>query len=157
MTQGQGSTPSSRAMTSTGSADVTARTPNSSGIAGTTLIDDSVIARIAGLAAREVPGVHEMSATGAGQTALGSLSGFTSRFTGQSNDAAAKGVSVEVSDTECIVALNFVVEYGANIPQVADTLRRAVSSRLQATTGLVTKEVNINVTDLYMPQQDQQQ
>ncbi len=133
-----------------GTTDMTARTPTTSGVGGVTKIADSVVSRIAGLAAREVPGVHDLSGTGLAQ-AFGGLAG---RVTGQ--DQVDKGVAVQVGDVECIVDVNIIVDYEASIPQVAEALRRNVSGRLDAMTGLATKEVNINVADLYFPNQDQQ-
>jgi uncharacterized alkaline shock family protein YloU len=127
------------------------RTSGSSGVGGVTKIADSVVARIAGLAAREVPGVHEMTGTGL-QQAFG---GLTGRVTG--SDQMDRGVAVQVGEVECIVDLNLVVDYEASIPQVAEAIRRNVSGRIGAMTGLQTKEVNINVADLYFPDQDQPQ
>ncbi len=134
-----------------GSTDLTARTPNTSGVGGVTKIADSVVSRIAGLAAREVAGVHDMTATGLAQA----FGGLTGRVTGQ--DQMDKGVAVQVGEVECIVDLNLVVDYEASIPQVADAIRRNVAGRIAAMTGLQTKEVNINVADLYFPDQDQGQ
>lgn len=134
-----------------GSTDVTVRTPNTSGVGGTTKIAESVVARIAGLAAREVAGVHDMTSTGLAQA----FGGLTGRVTGQ--DQMDKGVAVQVGEVECIVDLSIIVDYEASIPQVAEAIRRSVSNRLQAMTGLQTKEVNINVADLYFPDQDQPQ
>lgn len=119
------------------------RTSGSSGVGGATKIADSVVARIAGLAAREVPGVHEMTSSGL-QQAFGNIAG---RVTGQ--DQMDRGVAVQVGEVECIVDLNIIVDYEASIPQVAEAIRRNVSNRLQSMTGLQTKEVNINVADLY--------
>jgi len=127
------------------------RTSGSSGVGGTTKIADSVVARIAGLAAREVPGVHDMTSTGLGQA----FGGLTGRVTGQ--DQMDRGVAVQVGEVECIVDLNLVVDYQASIPQVAEAIRRNVSGRIEAMTGVRTKEVNINVADLYFPDEDQQQ
>jgi len=150
MTQEHTSTPtaSAPAMRS-GSTDVTTRTPPTSGVGGTTKIADSVVARIAGLAAREVSGVHDMTSTGLGQA----FGGLTGRVTGQ--DQMDRGVAVQVGEVECIVDLNLVVDYQASIPQVAEAIRRNVSGRIEAMTGLRTKEVNINVADLYFPDEDQ--
>jgi len=133
---------------SSGSSDISTRTPRTSGVGGTTKIADSVVSRIAGLAAREVPGVHDLTAQNIGQA----FRGLPGRVTGQ--DKVDQGVAVQVGEVECIVDLNLVVDYEASIPQVADALRRNVSQRLQAMTGLDTKEVNINVADLYFPGQD---
>ena len=121
------------------------------GVGGTTKIADSVVSRIAGIAGREVPGVHDMTSTGLG-SAFGNIA---NRVTGQ--DQADRGVAVQVGEVECIVDLNIVVDYEASIPQVAMALRRNVSGRIRAMTGLETKEVNINVADLYFPDQEQSQ
>jgi uncharacterized alkaline shock family protein YloU len=120
-------------------------------VGGTTKIADIVVARIAGLAAREVAGVHDLTPAGLTQ-AFGSIAG---RVTGQ--DQLERGVAVQVGEVECIVELNIVVEYEASIPQVAEAIRRNVGNRLQAMTGLQAKEININVADLYFPGQEQQQ
>ena len=118
---------------------------------GTTKIADHVVARIAGLAAREVAGVHDLTPAGFTQS-FGSIAG---RVTGQ--DQLERGVVVQVGEIGCIVDLNIVVEYEASIPQVAEAMRRNLSNRLLAMTGLQTKEVNINVADLYFSDQDEPQ
>ena len=135
--------------TAASSSTTPVRTTGSSGVGGVTKIADSVVARIAGLAAREVPGVHDMTSTGLGQA----FGGLTGRVTGQ--DQMDRGVAVQVGEVECIVDLNLVVDYQASIPQVAEAIRRNVSGRIEAMTGLRTKEVNINVADLYFPDEDQ--
>jgi uncharacterized alkaline shock family protein YloU len=127
------------------------RTTDCNDVGGTTKIADHVVARIAGLAAREVAGVHDLTPAGLTQ-AFGTIAG---RVTGQ--DQLERGVVVQVGEVECIVDLNIIVDYEASIPQVAEAIRRNVSNRLQAMTGLQTKEVNINVADLYFPDQEQRQ
>jgi uncharacterized alkaline shock family protein YloU len=118
----------------------------SEGPKGKTTIADGVVAKIAGLAAREIEGVQDLVATGAGA----SIAGLATRVTGGTQ--RAQGVSVEVGEREAAVDLNLVVYYGVSIPQVADAVRTNVISRVGAMTGLVVKEVNIAVTDLYFPQ-----
>ncbi len=122
---------------------------------GKTTIADSVVAKIVGIAAREVEGVHDLVTSGAGAA----ISGLATRMTG--GDQRAQGVNVEVGEREAAVDLNIVVDYGVSIPQVAEAVRRNIISRVAAMTGLVVKEVNIAVTDLYFPQdqalQQQQQ
>src|SRR5579884_3639997 len=82
-----------------------------------------------------------------GSTDLTVRSASPNRVTGQ--DQMDKGVVVQVGDVECIVDLSIVVDYEASIPRVAEAIRRNIASRLGAMTGLETKEVNINVADLY--------
>jgi len=113
---------------------------------GKTTIADGVVAKIASIAAREVAGVHELTGRGAG----GLMAGLTSRVTG--GDTRAQGVDVEVGERETAIDLAMTVDYGVGIPQVAETVRRNVMNRLQSMTGLVVKEVNIDVTDLFFPE-----
>ena len=110
---------------------------------GKTTIADVVVSKIAGIAAREVPGVHELVTQGVG----GAVSGLAQRVTGA--DTRSQGVGVEVGEREAAIDLKLTVDYGVNIPQVAEAVRRNIISRLEAMTGLFVKEVNIDVTDLY--------
>src|SRR5919204_1854047 len=136
---------------STSTSTTVVRTAGYNGVGGTTKIADHVVARIAGLAAREVAGVHDLTPAGLTQ-AFGTIAG---RVTGQ--DQLERGVVVQVGEVECIVDLNIVVDYGASIPQLAEAMRRNLSNRLHAMAGLQTKEVNINVADLYFPGQEEPQ
>jgi uncharacterized alkaline shock family protein YloU len=120
-------------------------------VAGKTSMADGVIAKIVGIAAREIEGVHDLSGSGAAST----ISGLASRVTG--SDQRAQGVLVEVGEREVAADLKMVVLYGANIPQLADAVRRNISYRVAEITGLIVKEVNINVTDLFFPEQGGQQ
>lgn len=113
---------------------------------GKTSIADSVVAKIAGIAAREISGVHELSSSGAGSL----VSGLTQKVTGSDN--RSQGVSVEVGEREAAIDLTMTVDYGVSIPQVAEAVRRNVMNRVQSMTGLTVKEVNIDVTDLFFPE-----
>lgn len=117
---------------------------------GKTTIADVVVSKIAGLAAREVEGVHELVTQGVG----GAVTGLAQRVTGA--DTRSQGVNVEVGEREAAVDLKLTVDFGVSIPQVAEAVRRNVMSRLEAMTGLVVKEVNIDVTDLYFPEAEAQ-
>jgi uncharacterized alkaline shock family protein YloU len=120
----------------------------SAGPQGRTTIADGVVAKIAGLAAREIEGVKDLVTTGAGAA----ISGLASRVTGGSQ--RSQGVSVEVGQREAAVDLNLVMYYGVSIRQVADAVRTNVINRVEAITGLAVKEVNIAVLDLYFPQEE---
>lgn len=113
---------------------------------GKTTIADNVVAKVAARAAREVSGVHELTAQGAGSR----LSGLATRVTG--GDTQMQGVSVEVGERESAIDLAMTVEYGVSIPQVSEAVRRNVINRVQTMTGLRVKEVNIDVTDLFFPE-----
>jgi uncharacterized alkaline shock family protein YloU len=113
---------------------------------GKTAIADSVVAKIAGLACREIDGVHEMGA-GLSRT-LGVLKDKLPM--GGSQPAAARGVHVEVGERQAAVDLDIVVVYGASIVDVANAVRENVIGRVEAMTGLEVTEVNVTVDDVYL-------
>lgn len=119
---------------------------------GRTIIADGVVAKIASIAAREVPGVHELG--GATQRALG---GAISRITGTTGAPPTAGVSVEVGEAEAAVDLAMVIDYGQSIPDIATKVRENVMNQINSLTGLRVKEVNITVNDLYFPEEESQQ
>jgi uncharacterized alkaline shock family protein YloU len=115
---------------------------------GQTTIADSVVTKVAGLAAGEVPGVHELG--GGAARAVGAVT----QKVGLS-DARSQGVSVEVGEKEAAVDLTVIVDYGESIPQVAEDVRQQVIKRVEGITGLRVVEVNISVNDLYFPGDDE--
>lgn len=110
---------------------------------GTTSIASAVVAKIAAIAAREVPGVHSLVSGGVGAA----MSGLASKVIG--SDTRGRGVHVEVGQREAAVDLALEVEYGVSIANVAEAVRSNIMDRVEGMTGLVVKEVNIVVTDLY--------
>jgi uncharacterized alkaline shock family protein YloU len=114
---------------------------------GRTIIADTVVAKIAAAAAREIDGVHDLVPIGAGATLAG-IAGRLARA-----DQRTSGVSVEVGQREAAVDLNMTVDYGVSIPQVAEAVRQNIISRVRSMTGLNVKEVNLNATDLYFPEE----
>ena len=113
---------------------------------GTTSIDDSVVTKVAGIAAREVGGVYALG--GGAARALGNVGQRVGIGDGN------QGVSVEVGETEAAVDLTVVVEYGESIPQVAERIRDNVVKRVEGITGLAVTEVNVAVNDLHFPGDD---
>ncbi len=113
---------------------------------GKTSIADSVVAKIAGMACREIDGVYEMGA-GLSRT----LGGLKDRLPiGGSQPAASRGVNVEVGERQAAVDLDIVVVYGASIVDVSNAVRANVIGRVEAMTGLEVTEVNITVDDIYL-------
>ncbi|MGI8749752.1 MAG: Asp23/Gls24 family envelope stress response protein [Thermoleophilaceae bacterium] len=117
---------------------------------GTTAIDDAVVTKVAGIAAREVRGVFELG--GGAARAFGNV---TQRV--GIGDDRTQGVSVEVGETEAAIDLTVVVEYGESIPQVAEQIRDNVVTRVEGITGLSVTEVNVAVNDLHFPGDDRPQ
>jgi len=111
---------------------------------GNTTIDDTVVTKVAGIAAREVRGVHELGG-GVGRA----LAGVTQRV--GVGDQRNQGVSVEVGEREAAIDLTVVIDYGESIPQVSQAIRDNVIKRIEGITGLSVTEVNVAVNDLYFP------
>jgi uncharacterized alkaline shock family protein YloU len=137
--------------TSTGSGAAAGLATESDTAQGKTKIEDVVVAKIADLAAREIPGVHDLTPLTTAKMLSGMASSLASRVTGSGSGQPTQLVNVVVGEIEAAVDLGMSVDYGENIPQVADAVRRNIIGRIQAMTGLVVKEVNIDVTDLYFP------
>ncbi len=114
---------------------------------GKTIISDGVVAKIAGLAAREVEGVHSLVAHHVGQAVVG-LARALSRQTNRDS-----GILVEVGEREAAVDVRLAADYGVNIPAVAAAVRNNVINRVESMTGLLVKEVNVAVVDLYFPEE----
>ena len=114
---------------------------------GNTTVSDAVVAKVAGVAAQEVEKVQ----MGGGATAA--VGGFLGSVTGSAGAGLTRGVSVEVGAEEAAVDLTLAIEYGAQIPQTAQAVRRNVINRVEALTGLRVTEVNITVTDVPLPEE----
>ena len=110
---------------------------------GVTTIRDNVVSRIAGMAAREVEGVHM------GGSASRTTGGILESITG--SEAQTRGVSVEVGRTEVAIDLKMGIDYGKNILQTVDEVRRRITDRVQNMTGLKVVECNATITDIVFP------
>ncbi len=117
---------------------------------GRTIVHNQVVAKIAGLAVQEIEGVNRLVPYGAGQA----VTSFAKNIT--RSDMHDLGVHVEVGEREAAVDVRVVTDYGASIPAIADAVRRNVSDRIGGMTGLKVVEVNIDVIDLYFPEEEQE-
>ena len=120
---------------------------------GTTTVSNAVVAQIAGIAAQEVEKVQ----MGGGATAAvgGFLQSVTGGITGGSTSGGnlSRGVSVEVGEEEAAIDLTMAVEYGQSIPRLTDAVRRNVINRVESLVGLRVTEVNIQVSDVQVPEE----
>jgi hypothetical protein len=66
----------------------------------------------------------------------------------------AGGVSVQKGETQAAIEITIVIDYGVSIVEVSNAIRRNVIEQLEGTTGLEIVEVNINVTDVHLPDED---
>lgn len=115
---------------------------------GQTTIADTVVQRIATMAAREVPGVRELGG-GLGR-AVGAI---RERIPG-AQSSTGQGVAVEVGERQAAVDLELLVDYGVAIPDLARAVRKNVMAGIERMTGLEVVEVNINVNDVYLGDED---
>ena len=99
------------------------------------VIEDEVIATIAGIAVSEVSGVAEMAGGFAG--------GITEVLSGKKN--LAKGIKVETKEGETKIDVNIIVEYGVRIPDVAFEIQNKVKKSVEEKTGLKVSGVNVHI------------
>ncbi|MFJ7238968.1 Asp23/Gls24 family envelope stress response protein [Streptomyces olivaceus] len=112
---------------------------------GRTSIADVVVVKIAGMAAREIPGVYDMG-------------GGLSRTIGAVRDRVpggrpnvGRGVKVEVGERQTAIDLDLVVEYGVPIADLARDVRENVIDAVERISGLEVVEVNITINDVHLP------
>ena len=119
---------------------------------GSTTIQDSVVSKIAGIAAQEVDGIRMGGGTSQ------AVSGLLGRIPGGSGSGSqTQGVSVEVGQEETAIDLTLTVEYGKSIPQIAEAVRRNVANRVENLVGLRVTEVNLAVNNIFFPQMEEEQ
>ncbi len=110
---------------------------------GRTVISEAAVAKVAGIAARSVAGVYSL---GSGPSrALGAI-----RDAVGSSDHAA-GVHAEVGEKQVAVDIALVAVYGTPLHALADQIRAAVYAAVQELVGLQVIEVNIEISDVYVP------
>ncbi len=114
---------------------------------GTTTISDGVVSKIAGISAQEVEGVHM------GGSAARTAGGLLGSVTG--SESQTRGVSVEVGKMETAIDLTVGIEYGRNILQSVEEVRRRITDRVQNMTGLRGTELNVTIADVVFPEKEQ--
>jgi uncharacterized alkaline shock family protein YloU len=115
---------------------------------GRTRVANVVVQKIAGIAAREVPGVYGLGAGAA--RAMGALRGRVGMAT------PGTGVSVEVGEKQAAVDLDLIVEYGVAIHEVAGQVRDNVIGAIERMTLLEVTEVNVTVHDMHIEGEEEE-
>ncbi|MCM2430181.1 Asp23/Gls24 family envelope stress response protein [Streptomyces sp. RKAG337] len=115
---------------------------------GRTTIADGVVEKIAGLAARDVVGVHALG-TGFART----FGAVRDRVPGSAK-SVTRGVKAEVGETQTALDLDLVVDYGVSIVDVANAVRENVIAAVERMTGLEVVEVNIAIGDVKLPDEE---
>ncbi|PSL37405.1 putative alkaline shock family protein YloU [Labedella gwakjiensis] len=113
---------------------------------GKNTIADGVVQKVAGIAAREVPGVHDLG--GGAARAIGAIrNAINAQDRGQ-------GVSVEVGEKQVAADIIIVAEYPVDLQRVADDVRRSVTDAISNVVGMDVTEVNVTVSDVHIPSDD---
>ena len=104
---------------------------------GTVRIHKNVIASIASLAVLEIEGVRRVG---------GDLKSGLLELVGKKSHAAIK---VEFNKNEEVrIDIPVVIQYGCNIPEVANRAQESVRNALEKMTNLAIKDININVQSI---------
>ncbi|MBQ0865049.1 Asp23/Gls24 family envelope stress response protein [Streptomyces smyrnaeus] len=124
------------------------------GSRGRTTIADGVVEKIAGMAARDVIGVHAM---GGGMART--FGAVRDRVPGGGGGArsVSRGVKAEVGEVQTALDLEIVIDYGVSISDVARSVRENVISAVERMTGLEVVEVNIAVSDVKLPDEEDEE
>lgn len=117
---------------------------------GRTVIADTVVAKVARIAAREIGGVREVSGGGSG--VVGRLRETVPAAFPAPNTTT--GVSVEVGERQAAVDVGVVAYYGVALHELAGAIRRNVITAIERMTGLEVTEVNVTVHDVYFEGED---
>lgn len=113
---------------------------------GSTRVEDEVVQKVVGIAARQVPGVHD-------------LGGDTARFFASVKERVGlgeaeegnRGVSVRLEGRTARVTVTLVVEYGIQVYPVTEQVRAKVIEDVESMLDLQITEVNIVVDDVAPP------
>lgn len=103
---------------------------------GTITMSEDVVATIAGIAARDVKGIH-------------SLGGWRLIPFGSN---PAHGVGAELGAKQAAFDIDAVVDHGVDIRDVASRLRAKIAEEVDKMTGREVVEVNIHIVGLHMPE-----
>jgi uncharacterized alkaline shock family protein YloU len=113
---------------------------------GKTVINDAVVAKVAGIAAREAHGVYALG--GGAARAFGAI---REAVTGVDQ---AQGISVEVGESQVAVDITIVADYPAPLQDVAEGVRAGVIRAIETIVGMQVTEVNVTVNDVHLPTDD---
>ncbi|MDD5496598.1 MAG: Asp23/Gls24 family envelope stress response protein [Candidatus Omnitrophica bacterium] len=101
---------------------------------GVVRINNDVIIAIASIAAMEVKGVVRMGG-GIGKTLYDMVT----------KKSSVKGVRIHSSNGDAKLTVSIVVEYGVDIPRIADEVQDNVKRAVEKMTGLLLSEVDVLV------------
>ena len=107
---------------------------------GKVVIDETVIAKIAGLAALECAGI-------VGMGALSKRDGVIKLLARKS---VTRGLKVEIDHNEIILEFHVIVAAGVSIPTIAQNLMETVRYQVESATGFSVKNISMYVEGVRM-------
>jgi uncharacterized alkaline shock family protein YloU len=111
---------------------------------GRTTIADEVVQKIAGIAAREVPGVYDL-----GGDVARVFSAVKEKLR-LGEESAAQGVSVKLDGKTADIEITIVLEFGFQVFSVTEKVREKVISSVENLLGLDVTNVDIAVDDVHV-------
>lgn len=102
---------------------------------GTVVVENNVLAKIAGLTALECAGIVGMSA-------LSRKDGLVRMLT---RNSISKGIRVEVQNNDVFLEFHTIVAFGVSINTIAENLMDAVKYQVEKMTGFTVKKISIIV------------
>jgi len=109
---------------------------------GVVRINNEAITTIASVAALEVNGVHRMG-EGAFPKTICEILCMKSR---------PKGIRIQLNESEAKLTVSIIVEYGVDIPRIADEVQEMVKRAVERMTGMVLSEVDVIVEGVHHAQ-----
>jgi uncharacterized alkaline shock family protein YloU/uncharacterized protein YjbJ (UPF0337 family) len=113
---------------------------------GTTTIANEVVEKIAGIAARDVPGVYDL-----GGDTVRLLSSVREKLH-LGDESKAQGIAVRLNGKEADLSITIVLEYGFVVSSVTDAVREKTISAVETLLGLDVTNVDILVDDIHVDQ-----
>lgn len=114
---------------------------------GVTIIEDTVVGKVAGIAAREVSGVYQL-----GGGAARMVGAIRESLTSSTN--IQQGVSVSIEEGHASVGVAVIAEYGVAIHELANAIRENITTAITRMTGLIVDKVDVTVHDVHVPNLD---
>ncbi|MGG7464925.1 Asp23/Gls24 family envelope stress response protein [Plantibacter sp. YIM 135347] len=111
-------------------------------VPGSTVIQDSVIGKVIGLAASSVPGVYAL-----GDSTTRAL-GMLREVIGTAD--ASQGVTVTNAEGVVSVTAVIVVEYPHPVHEVADAVRREIANAVTVLLGMSVGDIDVTVNDVHV-------
>ncbi|MGX7195527.1 Asp23/Gls24 family envelope stress response protein [Enterococcus olivae] len=107
-------------------------------ITGELTFDDKVIQKIIGIALEEIDGLLTVDG--------GFFSNLAEKLV--NTDNVTSGISTEVGTRQVAVDMDVVVEYGKDIRQIFDKIKKVISREVGKMTHLEVIEVNVNIANI---------